>query len=176
MSVTSASTVRVKKNTYSVPSKLIGLKLDAHVGESEVRFTYEGNEVCRLPRLPGQQALHRLSPHHHLAGAQTRGLPRLHLPGGAISHGRLPPGLRPAVRSWKSVRPMPAIFNFSNSPPVTVSVTSPRFWAPACARARLPQPELVRARLNTDRSAPLAMAPFVPDLKAYDSLLTEVSA
>ena len=53
VSVTSASTVRVKKNTYSVPSKLIGLKLDAHVGESEVRVTYEGHEVCRLARLQG---------------------------------------------------------------------------------------------------------------------------
>jgi len=39
----------VKKHTYSVPAALIGLKLDAHVGESEVRFTYEGREVCRFP-------------------------------------------------------------------------------------------------------------------------------
>jgi hypothetical protein len=51
--------VRVKKNTYSVPSKLIGLKLDAHVGESEVRFTYEGNQVCLLPPSAG---LHCSSP------------------------------------------------------------------------------------------------------------------
>jgi hypothetical protein len=46
-----------------------------------------------------------------------------------------------------------------------------------CLRSgEAPQPELVRARLNTDLSVPLAMASFVPDLKAYDSLLTEVSA
>jgi hypothetical protein len=32
---------------------LIGLKLDAHVSESQVRFTYEGHEVCQLPRMQG---------------------------------------------------------------------------------------------------------------------------
>jgi hypothetical protein len=46
-----------------------------------------------------------------------------------------------------------------------------------CLRAgEEPQPKLIESRLETARPAPADLAPFVPDLKAYDSLLTEVSA
>ncbi len=34
VNVTNGSTVRLKQQTYSVPSKLIGLKLDAHLSEN----------------------------------------------------------------------------------------------------------------------------------------------
>lgn len=53
ISVTSGATVRLKQQTYSVPAKLIGLKLDAHLSENQVRFTYEGHEVCQLPPMQG---------------------------------------------------------------------------------------------------------------------------
>jgi hypothetical protein len=47
----------------------------------------------------------------------------------------------------------------------------------ACLRAgEVPRPELIEASLQTGRPAPSDVAPFVPDLKTYDSLLTEVSA
>ena len=40
----------------------------------------------------------------------------------------------------------------------------------------VPRPELIAASLKAERPAPSDVAPFVPDLKTYDSLLTEVSA
>ena len=48
VSVTSGATVRVKQQTYSVPSRLIGLELDAHVSETR-SASLEGHEVasCR---------------------------------------------------------------------------------------------------------------------------------
>ena len=47
----------------------------------------------------------------------------------------------------------------------------------ACLRAgEAPRPELIAARLQSARPAPSDLEPFVPDLKTYDSLLTEVSA
>ena len=47
----------------------------------------------------------------------------------------------------------------------------------ACLRAgEVPRPEFIKASLKIERPAPTALTPFVPDLKTYDSLLTEVSA
>jgi hypothetical protein len=47
----------------------------------------------------------------------------------------------------------------------------------ACLRAgEVPQPERIEVGLKTESPAPADLAPFVPDLKTYDSLLAEVSA
>jgi hypothetical protein len=54
--VSSFSTVKVKQATYSVPSRLIGLRVQAFVSEQEVAFFYERTEVARLSRAQGQQA------------------------------------------------------------------------------------------------------------------------
>jgi hypothetical protein len=158
-----------------VPAALIGLKLDAHVGESEVRFTYEGREVCRLPRMQGQKA--RIDYRHVITWLVRK-------PGafrGYIYREELFPTVvfrqaydrlcasedRSADARYLQLLELAAGHGESDVAEILG----------ACLRSgEVPQPELVRSCLNTAPSEPLAMAPFVPDLKAYDSLLTEVSA
>lgn len=43
--------VTIKQNRYSVPVALVGLRVAARVGASEVVITHEGREVARHPRL-----------------------------------------------------------------------------------------------------------------------------
>jgi hypothetical protein len=175
VSVTSASTVRVKKNTYSVPSKLIGLKLDAHVGESEVRFTYEGNQVCQLPRAQGKKPCidyrHIITWLVRKPGAFRGYIYREELFPTVVfrqAYDRLC-ALEDRSADARYLQLLELAAGHGESYVAEVLGT--------CLRSgEAPQPELVRARLDTDLSEPLAMAPFVPDLKAYDSLLTEVSA
>lgn len=47
------STIRVLRNTYSVPSRLIGRKVDVVIGVDEVEVWHAGVLVQRMPRLPG---------------------------------------------------------------------------------------------------------------------------
>jgi hypothetical protein len=51
--VRSSSTIQVKNNTYSVPSRLIGEKVDALIDADFVDVFYAGSEVQRMPRLFG---------------------------------------------------------------------------------------------------------------------------
>jgi hypothetical protein len=175
VNVTSGATVRLKQQTYSVPSKLIGLKLDAHVSENQVRFTYEGQEVCQLPRMQGTKP--QIDYRHVITWLVRK------------------PG---AFRGY--------VYREEMFPTVVFRQTYDRLCAAedrvadaryllilelaanhgesavadllgACLRAgEVPRPELIEASLNTERPAPTELAPFVPDLKTYDSLLTEVSA
>jgi hypothetical protein len=175
VSVTSGATVRLKQQTYSVPSKLIGLKLDAHLSENQIRFTYEGHEVCQLPRMQGAKP--QIDYRHVITWLVRK------------------PG---AFRGY--------IYREEMFPTVVFRQTYDRLCAAedrsadarylqllelaanqgesevadllgACLRAgEVPRPELIEASLQTARPAPSDVAPFVPDLKTYDSLLTEVSA
>jgi hypothetical protein len=51
--VRSSSTIQVKSNTYSVPSRLIGEKVDVLIDADFVDVFYAGSEVQRMPRLFG---------------------------------------------------------------------------------------------------------------------------
>lgn len=46
--------VTIKQNRYSVPVALVGLRLAARVGASQITITHEGREVARHPRLQGR--------------------------------------------------------------------------------------------------------------------------
>src|SRR5207302_11067804 len=48
------STIRVKHNTYSVPSRLIGEEVEARIGMEEIEVWYAEQLVQRMPRLRGQ--------------------------------------------------------------------------------------------------------------------------
>jgi hypothetical protein len=48
------STIRVKKNTYSVPSRLIGEEVEARIGMEEIEVWYAEQLLQRMPRLRGQ--------------------------------------------------------------------------------------------------------------------------
>jgi transposase len=47
--------ITVRRNHYSVPVRLAGLRVRARVGAREVVVVYDGNEVARHPRLRGSQ-------------------------------------------------------------------------------------------------------------------------
>lgn len=51
--VHSSSTIQVKRNTYSVPSRLIGHKVDVVIDADFIEVWYGGLEVQRMPRLVG---------------------------------------------------------------------------------------------------------------------------
>jgi hypothetical protein len=51
--VRSSSTIQVKRNTYSVPSRLIGHRVDVVVDADFIEVFYAGTEVQRMPRLTG---------------------------------------------------------------------------------------------------------------------------
>jgi Mu transposase-like protein len=57
------STIRVLKNTYSVPSRLIGEEVEVRVGVEELELWYGQRCVARLPRLRGQEQ-HRIDYRH----------------------------------------------------------------------------------------------------------------
>lgn len=50
-----SSVIRVKKNTYSVPSRLIGREVDCLIEMDEIIVRYAGQEVQRMPRLIGSE-------------------------------------------------------------------------------------------------------------------------
>jgi hypothetical protein len=47
------STIQVKKNTYSVPSRLIGEKVEARIGAESIEVWYAGEQVLAVERLRG---------------------------------------------------------------------------------------------------------------------------
>jgi transposase len=55
VSVRSDSTIRVNKMVYSVPCRLIGVKLLARIGENEIALLVGAREVARLPLARGDR-------------------------------------------------------------------------------------------------------------------------
>lgn len=53
ITVGSSSTINVKKNIYSVPSRLIGQKVDVRISAEWIDVTHHGINVQRMPRLIG---------------------------------------------------------------------------------------------------------------------------
>jgi len=53
ITVDSSSTIKVKKNVYSVPSRLIKQKVDVKISAEWIEVTHHGTEVQRMPRLIG---------------------------------------------------------------------------------------------------------------------------
>jgi hypothetical protein len=57
------STIRVKHNTYSVPSRLRGEEVEVRIGMEEIEVWYAQQMVQRMPRLRGQNK-HRIDYRH----------------------------------------------------------------------------------------------------------------
>jgi len=175
VSVTSGATVRLKQQTYSVPSKLIGLKLDAHLSETQIRFTYEGHEVCQLPRIQGAKP--QIDYRHVITWLVRK-------PGafrGYIYREEMFPTVvfRQAYDQLCAAADRSADAHYLQvlELAATHGESEVADLLGACLRAgEVPHPELIAASLKAERPAPADLAPFVPDLKTYDSLLTEVSA
>ena len=54
--VSKSSTINVRANTYSVPSRLIGCKVDVRISAEEITVTYQGHTIQTMQRLVGKQA------------------------------------------------------------------------------------------------------------------------
>lgn len=54
--VSKSSTINVRANTYSVPSRLIGTKVDVKISAETITVTRQGNVIQTMPRLVGKQA------------------------------------------------------------------------------------------------------------------------
>ena len=52
--VTKSSTIQVRTNTYSVPSRLIGQLVDVRVAAEQITVTHQGHVVQIMPRLVGK--------------------------------------------------------------------------------------------------------------------------
>lgn len=63
VTVTSWSTVRIKRNTYSVPSRLIGEAVRAHVYDQRIELYYGGQLELEVERLQGEGG-HRIDYRH----------------------------------------------------------------------------------------------------------------
>lgn len=57
------STIQVKKNTYSVPARLIGERVEARIGADRIEVWYAGSQVQTMERLRGQ-GKHRIDYRH----------------------------------------------------------------------------------------------------------------
>ena len=64
------STIRVKHNTYSVPSRLIGEEVEARIGMETIEVWYAQECVQRMPRLRGQDK-HQID-YRHIIGWLVR--------------------------------------------------------------------------------------------------------
>jgi len=53
--VNSSSTIQVRTNTYSVPSRLIGRKVDVRIEAETILVTYQDHLVQTMPRLSGKK-------------------------------------------------------------------------------------------------------------------------
>jgi Mu transposase, C-terminal domain len=53
--VSRSSTIQVRTNTYSVPSRLIGQQVDVRVGAEQITVTHQGHLVQTMPRLVGKK-------------------------------------------------------------------------------------------------------------------------
>ncbi len=53
--VSRSSTIQVRTNTYSVPSRLIGRQVSVRVGAEQISVTHQGHLVQTMPRLVGKK-------------------------------------------------------------------------------------------------------------------------
>ena len=89
--VDTGSLIHVDRNTYSIPSRLIGERVEVRLYVEHVEVWYAQKEAERFPRLRGR-GKHAINYRHinRLAGAQTGSFRELPLPGGVVSDKPLP--------------------------------------------------------------------------------------
>lgn len=57
ITVSKSSTIQVRTNTYSVPSRLIGRKVDVRIGAEQIVVTHQDHHVQIMPRLFGKKGM-----------------------------------------------------------------------------------------------------------------------
>jgi transposase len=174
--VSSYSTVRVRDCAYSVPARLIGSFLQAHLTEDTVRFLYRGEPVADYPRSIGRAP--RIDYRHIIAslvrkpGAFARYLYREEL---------FPrPVFRHAYDRLKAAEERKAGERYLRLLQLAAELGEDRVadhLGALLRRGELPLADVVDLQLR--ESAPLtpaALAVFTPDLGVYDALIAEVAS
>ena len=57
VTVRKSSTIQVRTNTYSVPSRLIGRKVDVRIGAEQIEVSHQGHHVQTMQRLAGKKGM-----------------------------------------------------------------------------------------------------------------------
>jgi len=166
--------VRVRNSAYSVPARLIGLTVHAHVSEREVSICHEREEVARFPRAQGQQA--RIDFRHIITWlARKPGAFRNY-----VHREELFPSLvyRQAYDRLRALQEHTADARYLQLLLLAAETEEAKVAAALGELLRTAEPPLadtLRQRLQSDQS-PTLVAPFIPDLTAYDQLFTTLEA
>lgn len=174
--VSSYSTARVRNCAYSVPSRLIGAFVQAHVSEETVRFVYRTEEAASYPRSIGRAP--RIDYRHVIAslvrkpGAFARYLYREEL---------FPrPVFRQAYDRLHVVEERKASARYLRLLQLAAEFGEDRVADGLGALLRageLPLADVLELQLREPAAAlPAALAVFIPELASYDALLTEVAS
>jgi hypothetical protein len=173
--VSSFSTVRIKQCAYSVPAKLIGAMVQAHITEAEIVVHHEGVEVVRYPRTIGHRA--RID-YRHIIASLTR------KPGafaGYIYREELFP--RPAFRQAYDQLVRADERHADRHYLTLLALAAERGEDEVAAAvgvvlraAGVPWPHDIAAALGQRETVGPLLAAFTPELQSYDALITEVSA
>jgi len=170
--VSSHSTVRVRNRTYSVPARLSGFTLRAHVHEAEVQLFLGREEVLRVPRSRGDGAPG--VDFRHLVGPLSR-------KPGAFANYQHREALYPSLIYRKACDELFAHYGTRGGSIEYLAVLrlAVEYGVEAVAATlagRVGQSERWRALDVAQRLAPLSAsatspAALVPDLSGYDALL-----
>ena len=173
--VSSFSTVRIKQCAYSVPAKLIGAMVQAHITEAEIVVRHDGVEVVRYPRTIGHRA--RID-YRHIIASLTR------KPGafaGYIYREELFP--RPAFRQAYDQLVRADERQADRHYLALLALAAERGEDEVAAAvgvvlraAGVPWPHDIAAALGQRETVAPLLAAFTPELQSYDALITEVSA
>jgi transposase len=170
--VSTYSTARVKNSAYSVPSRLIGQVIQAHLSEQTVSFYYLGRRIVSYPRSVGGAP--RIDYRHIIAslvrkpGAFARYLYREELfPRPVFRHAYdwLKAHHEPSAdRSYLKLLALAADIG---EDPVSDALGA------ALREGDLPDAAILKTRLSAPTPAePASLAAFQPDLTDYDQLLS----
>lgn len=169
--VSTFATVRVKKCAFSVPARLIGTTVQAHVSEQAVVISYLGEEVARHERRPGKR--HQVNYRHVIHSLVRK------------------PGAFARCQYKEDLFPQPVFRHAHQRLHQHDEARADRDYVTllelACERGEeliaetlgamlregaTPLPDAVEARLAAPPPTPAsALAPFTPTLEAYDALL-----
>jgi transposase InsO family protein len=175
MKVTSWSTIRVKHNSYSVPSRLIGETLDVRAYEGQLEVRFRGRVEFVTERMLGRNG-HRID-YRHVIWSLVR-------KPGAFARYRYREDLFPSLnfrRAYdalsEALTPRKADLAYLRILHLAASTMESEVeLALECLLevSQLPLPEEVKALVGTPTPSVPAMKPLVPELSAYDALLKEV--
>ena len=172
------STARVKGCAYSVPSRLIGALVQARVSEAEVSFHFLGEALAVYPRSHAQTP--RIDYRHVIdslakkPGAFARYLYREELFPRAV--------FRQTYDRLLAAEAGSASARYLHLLQLAAEWGEDRVGEALGAVLRqggLPQAAALELALrppDRDAALPSALAPFIPDLSAYDGLITEVAS